>query len=142
MNYTELDLIKIHSLSTKGFSFEESLKSIRLDKSSGYNNDDLEILINVVCDYYSISIDDIKRKVRTMDILNARRIFCYLSRVLTSNSLKFIGRRVNLDHSTVLHQFKKVNDWIDIKDKQIIKEVDEITIEYNKSLKLIKKNVH
>ena len=67
-------------------------------------------------------------------IVEARRMFCYLSRMLTPKSLKVIGKKIDRDHATVLHQFNNVAGYVHISDSSIISDIDTITSQYLKRL--------
>lgn len=139
--FTESDLFKVHSLTQRGFNFTECLNSIRLDRIKASEGDKLKIILEVVSNYYKVSEEDIKSQYRKMEIVEARRMFCYLSRMFTNKSLNKIGLMINRNHATVLHQFQNIVGYIDIKDKQVLSEIDELTIEYHRLIKLHEKQI-
>jgi len=49
---------------------------------------------------------DIREKIRTRDYVNARTIYCYMSRRFTSCTFKQIGTIINRNHATILHLSK------------------------------------
>ena len=59
-------------------------------------------------------------------IVEARRMYCYLARVLTPKSLKSIGKKISRDHATVLHACKTV-DNLSFTDKQFRKYVEDLS---------------
>ena len=137
--FTESDLFKVHNLTKQGFNFTECISSVRLDKVKACEGDKLRIVLKVVADYYKVSEEDIKGQSRLMRIVEARRMFCYLGRMFTNKSLNMIGMVINRNHATVLHQFQNILGYIDIKDKQTLTEIDELTIEYHRLVKLHEK---
>jgi chromosomal replication initiator protein len=86
----------------------------------------VESIRDLVCDYFSLSVDAISTKSRKREVVQARQIAMYLSKQLTKNSLSSIGLAIGQrDHATVLHACKIVNDLMDI-DKNFRSNVNEI----------------
>lgn len=86
----------------------------------------VEKIRDVVCEYYSLSVDSISTKSRKREVVQARQIAMYLSKQLTKNSLSSIGNAIGQrDHATVLHACKIVSDLIEI-DKSFRSSVREI----------------
>jgi len=86
----------------------------------------VEKIRDVVCDYFSLSIDAISTKSRKREVVQARQIAMYLSKQLTKSSLSSIGNTIGQrDHATVLHACKIVNDLMD-SDKNFRSSVREI----------------
>ncbi|MBP1675524.1 MAG: chromosomal replication initiation protein [Bacteroidetes bacterium] len=86
----------------------------------------VEKIRDVVCDYFSLSVDAISTKSRKREVVQARQIAMYLSKQLTKNSLSSIGFTIGQrDHATVLHACKIVTDLMDI-DKNFRNSVQEI----------------
>ena len=66
-----------------------------------------------VCDYFTISTNDICSKGRTKELAYARQIAMYLARELTNVSLPKIGECFgNRDHTTVMHACDKIKGMI------------------------------
>jgi chromosomal replication initiator protein len=86
----------------------------------------VEKIRDAVCNYFALSVDDISTKSRKREVVIARQIAMYLSKLLTKNSLSTIGALIGMrDHATVLHACKTVGDQIQI-DKKFKKNVQEI----------------
>ncbi len=86
----------------------------------------VEKIRDVVCEYYSLSVDSISTKSRKREVVQARQIAMYLSKQLTKNSLSSIGNTIGQrDHATVLHACKIVTDLMEI-DKNFRSSVKEI----------------
>ena len=86
----------------------------------------VEKIRDVVCEYFSLSVDAISTKSRKREVVQARQIAMYLSKQLTKNSLSSIGNTIGQrDHATVLHACKIVNDLMDC-DKSFRTSVREI----------------
>ena len=86
----------------------------------------VEKIRDVVCEYFSLSVDAISTKSRKREVVQARQIAMFLSKQLTKNSLSSIGNAIGQrDHATVLHACKIVNDLMDC-DKNFRTSVREI----------------
>jgi chromosomal replication initiator protein len=79
----------------------------------------IELIQQVVADYYSISLDSLLSQRRTMEITYPRQIAMYLCKDMTDSSLKSIGRSFGgRDHTTVISACKKIAADID-KDESL-----------------------
>ena len=134
MLYTEVDLQKFYSLAKRGYTFVDSINSLKLDREKQVHDNRLEILKNTICEHYAVNDEEIMGRSRLGHIVEARRMFCYLSRMLTPKSLKVIGKKIDRDHATVLHQFNNVAGYVHISDSSIISDIDTITSQYLKRL--------
>lgn len=134
MLYTEVDLQKFYSLAKRGYTFVDSINSLKLDREKKVHDNRLEILKSTICEHYAVNDDEIIGRSRLGHIVEARRMFCYLSRMLTPKSLKVIGKKIDRDHATVLHQFNNVAGYVHISDSSIISDIDTITSQYLKRL--------
>ena len=134
MLYTEVDLQKFYSLAKRGYTFVDSINSLKLDRQKKVHDNRLEILKNTICEHYAVNDEEIIGRSRLGHIVEARRMFCYLSRMLTPKSLKVIGKKIDRDHATVLHQFNNVAGYVHISDSSIISDIDTITSQYLKRL--------
>lgn len=70
----------------------------------------VELIQEVVANYYNLSVDDLKGQRRTRNVALPRQIAMYLSRTLTPTSLPKIGEEFNKDHTTVMHAFTKIQE--------------------------------
>lgn len=87
----------------------------------------IEYIQKLVCDYFSISIDQVKSKTRKREIVQARQISMYFAKDLTKSSLKTIGMHFGgRDHSTVIHACQTVNDLMET-DKKFKSDVEELS---------------
>ncbi|HRO75477.1 MAG TPA: chromosomal replication initiator protein DnaA [Crocinitomicaceae bacterium] len=69
----------------------------------------IDYIQKIVCDYFSLSIDDLKSKTRKREIVQARQIAMYFSKKMTKSSLASIGAFCGgKDHATVLHACRTV----------------------------------
>lgn len=86
----------------------------------------VEKIRDIVCDYFSLSVDAISTKSRKREVVQARQIAMYLSKSLTKSSLSSIGTIIGQrDHATVLHACKIVGDLMEM-DKNFRSSVREI----------------
>ena len=68
-----------------------------------------ELIMNTVCDYYGLTMDDMTGPIRKREITVQRQIAMYLTREMTGISLPQIGTVFGgRDHTTVLHSCKSV----------------------------------
>ena len=68
-----------------------------------------------VVNYFNIPNGSIDLKTRSGEIKESRQIAHYLARKLTTHSLKEIGYQIGqLDHATVLHSYKTVQNFVNI----------------------------
>ena len=90
---------------------QEALKDL-INKNK---NKPKEITINlikeIVADYYNLELEDMVSKKRTQKIAFPRQIAMYLARELTDSSLPQIGDEFGgRDHTTVIHSHKKIKN--------------------------------
>ena len=83
-----------------------------LSKSS-FTKNNIQKIQHVVCEYYNITIDDLKSKKRKASITFPRQVAIYLCRTLTDESLPKIGIQFGgRDHTTIMHSVDKINNEI------------------------------
>ena len=86
----------------------------------------IDYIQKVVCNYFSIPIEQIQSKTRKREIVQARQVAMFFSKNLTKASLATIGSQIGgKDHATVLHACKTVNNLIET-DKRFRIQIDEI----------------
>lgn len=79
-----------------------------------------------VCEYYQITLDDIKGKSRKKEVVIPRQVGIYLSKNYTTLSLKTIGLYFGgRDHSTVIHSIETVEDMM-VTDKKFKAQMLEL----------------
>ena len=102
----------------------EALKD-QIKGHSTYQND-VQRIQRVVCDYYKISIDQMKGKNRNNDVNFPRQVAIYLCRELTTESFPKIGSYFGgRNHSTIISADKKIRKEL-LKNenlKQVIKDL-------------------
>ena len=65
-----------------------------------------------VCDYFVVSLSDLKSSRRDRSIARPRQIAMYLAKELTSKSLPEIGLAFGRDHTTILHAIRLIEDLV------------------------------
>ncbi|OQX89251.1 MAG: hypothetical protein B6D65_04120 [candidate division Zixibacteria bacterium 4484_93] len=119
-------LIAYASLYGKEITVDLSRKVLSQEKRVSHRGLTISDIQKQVVRYFDLQENSLCEKKRTKDIAFARQLAMYLSRTLTSSSLKSIGLRFGgRDHSTVVHACNKVKNLIE-KDKSVQKIVEEI----------------
>lgn len=84
----------------------------------------VETIINEVCNYFKIDKKDLISDKKSKNIVLARQIAMYLSKILTEESLSSISIKFKKkNHSTVISACNKVNELIE-KDRKVKLMVD------------------
>jgi chromosomal replication initiator protein len=87
----------------------------------------IERIQEVVCERFSMTVDELCSHRRTQNIVFPRHVAMYLSRELTDSSLPKIGKHFgDRDHTTVLHANDKVQNMIRA-DRSVYNLVQELT---------------
>ncbi len=74
----------------------------------------IDFIQNTVCDYFDVPVEMLKEKTRKRAIVQARQLSMFLSKGLTKNSLKVIGKHFGgRDHSTVIHSCQAIQNLMD-----------------------------
>ena len=105
----------------------DALKDQLTDRSI-YKND-VHRIQTVVCDYFKITIDDIKGKKRSQNINYPRQVAIYLCREMANESFPKIGSYFGgRDHSTIMSSYNKIKKDL-LKNEQlkiVIKEIKQM----------------
>jgi chromosomal replication initiator protein len=81
----------------------------------------------IVADYYSLKVSDLKSKNRNKSVVMPRQVAMYLARTLTNSSLPEIGKVFGgKDHTTVIHACNKVKNKM-TQEKVFRKEIETLT---------------
>lgn len=105
----------------------DALKDQLTDRSV-YKND-VHRIQTVVCDYFKITIDDIKGKKRSQNINYPRQVAIYLCRTLANESFPKIGTHFGgRDHSTIMSSYRKIEKDLKTNEqlKVVIKELKQM----------------
>ena len=104
----------------------DALKDQLTDRSV-YKND-VHRIQTVVCDYFKITLDDIKGKKRSQNINYPRQVAIYLCRQLAKESFPKIGTYFGgRDHSTIMSSYNKIENDLKTNEqlKIVIKELKQ-----------------
>jgi chromosomal replication initiator protein len=117
-NIRELEgcLIKLlanSSLSSKEIDFELVKKTVREVSTNKQINISIDYITKIVCEFFNVEENKVREKNRRKEIVMARQVAMYLSKILTKSSLKTIGLHFGgRDHSTVIHAHASVEQII------------------------------
>ena len=87
----------------------------------------IERIQELVCDRFSVTIDELTGDRRSQNIVYPRQVAMYLARELTDSSLPKIGKQFGgRDHTTVIHATSKIARLIR-EDRSVYNLVQELT---------------
>ena len=87
----------------------------------------LERIQEIVCERFSVTMDQLTGDRRSQNIVYPRQVAMYLSRELTDSSLPKIGKEFGgRDHTTVIHATSKIARKIR-EDRSVYNLVQELT---------------
>ncbi len=84
-----------------------------------------EIIMEEVSKHYNVSLNDIISNKKNKEIATARQIVMYLCEKLTEDTKTNIGKKMNRDHATVIHNINKVKESIE-NDPTFEKNIDSL----------------
>lgn len=94
---------------------------------------DVSGIVDDVCEYFKVDVEDVLGKSRKREFVHARQIAMYFSQTLAKVSVGRIGRLIgNRDHSTVMHGIAKVTAKMQA-DKTFAKEMKAIEKELKRA---------
>jgi hypothetical protein len=88
-------------------------------------SEQLNEILDIVCTYHQVEIEDIKGPGRNRELVSARQMFCSLAKKLTRHTVTSIGEKINRDHSTVSYSHKIVDTLLEY-DKFLQYDYDTI----------------
>jgi len=135
MKYNETDLYKIHSLAKKGLSLRESIATLRSDKNIPFNEDKLKMLGDAVAIYTGVSVIEMSKENRVLNVSTARSAYLYLACLMTSLPLTKVASSIKKHHATVIHNKKKIENLLQIGDRETKQLIDDIIAIYDKALR-------
>lgn len=104
-------VIAYSSLSNRDISMDLCIEALKdIIPSSQPKIISVNLIKNIVAEYYNLKLDEFKAKKRTRNIAFPRQIAMYLCRELTDLSLPKIGEEFGgRDHTTVIHACDKIS---------------------------------
>jgi len=90
-------------------------------------------IVEVICDYFSMKPEDLRKKTRKQEFVFPRHLGYYLMQKYCSNkeiTLAEIGRIFKQDHATVINGIKVINNYLYTKSARgkMIKEVEALLV--------------
>lgn len=98
-------------------------KVLRIDETK--KKIDIKTITDVVCDYFGVSIEDIKSPARNQKVSGARQIAVYLVRDMLQSSFVSIADFYNKKHPTILFSYEKIKEEIKT-DKNLNDTIKEL----------------
>ena len=83
--------------------------------------------MNVTANYFNVTVDDLKSKKRSQEIVQPRQISMYLCRNLLNMTYKDIGNDFgNKNHATVMHACDRIKEELNnnLELENLIKEIN------------------
>jgi len=85
-----------------------------------------ENIMQVVCDYYGVTKEDVLTVNRRQDLVAARHMFCNICRSYTHSTTLAIGKYIGRDHSSVVFGSNKIDKFYEF-DKMVRADRDIIS---------------
>ncbi|GHU40149.1 chromosomal replication initiator protein DnaA [Spirochaetia bacterium] len=98
------------------------------------SNISIESIISIVADYFSLSMNDLRGKKKTQNIVRPRHLAMYLARDLTEHSTTEIGQAFGgRDHTTVISAIEKIEKKIksEPSEEHLLEGLKRLSKEYN-----------
>ena len=113
-----ISLVAQSSLNKKSITIDLAQTMIERFIRNSIKEVSVEYIINIVCDYFTISPEQLALNTRKHQVVQARQIAMYLAKKYSNVSLASIGQQCGKkDHATVYHACKTVSDRLET-DKQ------------------------
>ncbi len=135
-NFRELEGVLISLIANSTLAHEEATvelaeRVIRNIVGEQRNELTIEMIKNIVCDYFNISRETLLSSSRKREIVQARQIAMYMVRNHINCSFSTIGSEIGgKDHATVVHACSTVSDLMstDRSFKQYVADIDKIIV--------------
>ncbi len=86
-----------------------------------------DFIMDIVSNYYNITVEDLKSKKRSADVVIPRQVGMYLCRKLIDMTFPQIGSDFgNRDHTTVMHSCSKISDELASSNVNTTRDIDEL----------------
>lgn len=100
-------------------------KTVNRDRTRHINIFVPDIIINVGCDYFDISMETLQGKCRKREYVMPRQIIMYLLVAYTDMTYVNIGSVFHKDHTTVIHSKNTIKDLMSV-DDDVRERVEEL----------------
>ncbi len=107
----------------------EIVKKI-INYSEKRKNVTIEGILDIVGEYYNVSVEDIKSTNRAAKTAYARQAAIYLAKELTGESFPYIGECFNRKHTTIMYSHQKVKKDMAC-DMNLSRDIKELTDRIN-----------
>jgi chromosomal replication initiator protein len=109
-----ISLLAQSSLNKREIDLDLAKKVLRNFIKTSSKEITIDTIQKMVCEFFDLPYDRLLQKTRKREIVQARQITMYLSKIFTKNSLKTIGEHFGgRDHTTVIHSCQTVKDLMD-----------------------------
>jgi len=92
---------------------------------------DIKSITNAACEYFGVTIEDMKSPARNQKVSHSRQIAVYLVRDITQMSFVSIADFFNKKHPTILFSYEKIKEEIKT-NKELAEIVDELRVKISK----------
>lgn len=95
-----------------------------------YTTAGLGTIEDIICDYFDVNPADLGSPTRRKPVITARKCIIFYETEILGKSSKTVGNKYNRDHSTVIHNVRSVENYIqyDRKYRNLIMEIIGIRI--------------
>jgi chromosomal replication initiator protein len=109
-----ISLLAQSSLNKREIDLDLAKKVLRNFIKTSTKEITIDTIQKMVCEFFDLPYDMLLQKTRKREIVQARQITMYLSKIFTKNSLKTSGEHFGgRDHTTVIHSCQTVKDLMD-----------------------------
>ena len=129
--FTKSDIRLIHLLATRGVGFDDAHGLLMKERDLKHSNNNLVSILGTFAKVSKIDRESI-RTSKERHILWVRQMFCYYARNNTSLSNNAIGDFMKINHSTVTHSNKKIQNDVDTCYPPTMEFLDKINQELTK----------
>ena len=119
-------------------------------KNTNVIAEEIDIIKKSVNDYYNLKEKEVLSKDRHRNIMEGRRLICYILRNDLGMKFQDIADCLNINHISVIYHCNTLQGYLDNKDSKAIKDynviissltTDSTTIDLVKSIKIIDKEI-
>lgn len=130
-----IKLIAYSELVGKSITLETARQQLKdVFASPRQSNMSIETIVRVIAENYSLTINDLKGRKKTQNIVFPRQLSMYIARQITEYSTTEIGQAIGgRDHTTVMHSCNIIEERIrsDPKMESIIQNIIRTIKEYS-----------
>ena len=125
-----IKLLAFASISNTDISLDTVKTILKQGQASGKSSPTIDQIIEIVAQYYSIPVNNVREKNRRKEVALCRQVAMYIAKSLTNYSLKSIGLHFGgRDHSTVIHAVNHIEE-AKKKDKGLADDINYILSQF------------